>query len=170
MVLFVGYQSVGTLGRLLVDGAEKVKLFGDEIVVKAEINTLPGVSGHADKDGLIAWLKGFEEKPRMVFVNHGDPECADSFTACLNDELGYRAYAPYSGSSYDLLADAPAKITEGIPIVKENKGRSVSPAFTRLTAAAERLLRTAKTLEGRANKELNRYSDQIEEIIGKMQK
>lgn len=170
MVLFVGYQSAGTLGRLLVDGIDKVKLFGDSIAVKAEIAQLPGVSGHADKNGLIAWLGGFENKPRMVFVNHGDPDSADSFTACLNDELGYRAYAPYSGSSYDLLADEHVEITQGIAIVKKTKQPQQSAAFTRLVAAAEKLLATVRTLEGRANKELNRYSEQLDEMINKMQK
>jgi len=170
MVLFVGYQSAGTLGRLLVDGLKKVKLFGDEIVVKAEIAQLPGVSGHADKNGLIAWLSGFEEKPRLVFVNHGDPDSADSFTACLNDELGYKAYAPYSGSSYDLLNDCHVEMTEGIAIVKKSKQPTVSAAFTRLVETAGKLLETAKTLQGRANKELNRYSEQLEEMIQKMKK
>lgn len=62
-ILFVGYQAVGTLGRALHDGAKKVKLFGEEIQVRAEIAALPGKSGHADRDGLTAWLNGFVQKP-----------------------------------------------------------------------------------------------------------
>ena len=170
MVLFVGYQSAGTLGRLLVDGVKSVKLFGDTIAVKAEIAQLPGVSGHADKNGLIAWLAGFEEKPAMVFVNHGDPDSADSFTACLNNELGYNAYAPYSGSSYDLLRGEHVEVTEGIAIVKKPKQPQISAAYTRLMNLAEQLVRTVETLKGRSNKELNRYSEQLEEMINKMQK
>ena len=66
LVLFVGYQAVGTPGRALADGAKKVKLLGEEIQVNAEVDVLPGVSGHADKAGLISWLNGFEEARARV--------------------------------------------------------------------------------------------------------
>ena len=170
MVLFVGYQSAGTLGRLLVDGVREVKLFNEEIEVRAEISTLPGVSGHADKNGLIAWLRGFEQPPRLTFVNHGDPESADSFTACLNQELHIPAFAPYSGTSFDLLRGEFIRVAEPRPIKKQTKERSVSPAFTRLLQAVDRLLRAAKACEGRANKELARYADQIDHLAEKMEK
>lgn len=171
MVLFVGYKAVGTLGRLLVDGLKKVKLFNEDIEVNAQIDALPGVSGHADKNGLIDWLRGFEEKPKLVFVNHGDPDAADSFTACLNNELGYKAFAPYSGTSFDLLSGEFVTVTKGIPVEKKPAGgRTVSAAFTRLVAAAERLLRLVRGCEGRPNKELARYADQIEAIANKIEK
>ena len=169
MVLFVGYQAVGTPGRILIDGAKKIKLLGEEIAVNAQIDVLPGVSGHADKGGLIAWLKGFEQKPKLVFINHGDPDAADSFVRCLNDELGYNAYAPYSGTCYDLLRGEFVRMTEGKPIEK-TKAHRVSPVFERLIAAAEKLLRVSRTLEGRANKELARYADQMEKLAEKMQR
>jgi len=150
---------------------DEVKLFNEPIQVRAKIDQLPGVSGHGDKDGLIRWLGGFEKKPRLVFVNHGDPDSADSFVAHLSGELGYNAYAPYSGTSYDLLAEKFIVETEGKPIVKASKpGRTVSAAFTRLVAAAERLLKIAKSLEGRSNKELGSYADKIESLSDKMEK
>lgn len=172
MVLFVGYQSNGTLGRMLVDGVKRVKLFNEEIEVHAEISTLAGVSGHADKNGLIAWLKGFQRKPKLTFVNHGDPEAADSFTDCLNRELGYPAFAPYSGTQFELLTGEFVRITKPKAIQKHagGKERHRSPAFTRLLEAVERLLRCAKACEGRANKELARYADQINAIADKMEK
>lgn len=173
MVLFVGYQSEGTLGRILVDGTDEVKLFNESIRVRAEIDVLPGVSGHADKAGLIAWLGGFREKPKMVFVNHGDPDAADSFTACLSGELGYQAAAPYSGTSFDLLRGEFVRVTQGRPIEKRpgnGRARTVSAAFTRLVAAAERLLRVSRSMEGRPNKELASYADQITKMADKMEK
>lgn len=172
MVLFVGYQAVGTLGRLLVDGIDHVKLFNEDIRVEAEIDTLPGISGHADKDGLLRWLGGFAEKPKLIFVNHGDPETADAFTACLNEERGYHAYAPYSGACYDLLRRDFVRMPEGRPVEKTGsaKQRKVSAAFTRLIEAAERLLRIARTLEGHANKELAGYADAITRLADKMEK
>ena len=172
MVLFVGYQAVGTLGRVLVDGVKHVKLFNEDIQVEAEIDTLPGISGHADKDGLLRWLGGFAEKPKLVFVNHGDPDAADAFTACLNNELGYHAYAPYSGACYDLLHRDFVRMPEGRPVEKGSgtKQRKVSAAFTRLVDAAERLLRIAKSLEGHANKELAGFADAVTRLADKMEK
>ena len=170
-VLFVGYQSVGTLGRILVDGVKSVKLFGEDIEVRAQIDVLPGVSGHADKNGLLRWLGGFREKPKLVFVNHGDPETADSFTRCLNEELGYHAFAPYSGTEFDPLSGQFIRIPEGVPIEKKNTGgRKVSPAFARLIAAAERLLAAARKLEGHANKELAGHADRVEKLAERIEK
>ena len=88
VILFVGYQAEHTLGRKLQDGVKSVKLFGEEIAVRAQIATLNGTSGHADRDGLLNWLAGFREKPQQVFVNHGDHEACGAFTALLR-ELGY---------------------------------------------------------------------------------
>lgn len=170
-VLFVGYQAVGTLGRALVDGTESVKLFGEEVRVRARIDTLPGVSGHADKDGLLRWLSGFREKPKLTFVNHGDPDAADAFAKCLNEEKGYRAFAPYSGTEFDLLSGQFMRITEGVPVEKKTaQGRKLSPAFTRLIAAAERLLAACRKLEGHANKELAGHADRIEKLAQRVEK
>lgn len=168
MVLFVGYQAVGTPGRSLADGAKKVKILGEEIAVNAEIDVLPGVSGHADKAGLTAWVKSFDSKPKLVFVNHGDPDAAEAFVKSLEEEHGYKAFAPYSGTRYDLLRGEFDLVAEPKPIEKTKK-RTVSPAFERLIAAAEKLLSVCRTLEGRANKELTRYAEQIEKIVSKMQ-
>ena len=171
-VLFVGYQAVGTLGRSLVDGAKHVKLFNEEIEVKAKIDTLPGISGHADREGLIAWLRGFEEKPKLIFVNHGDPEAADAFTLKLNTELGCHAFAPYSGTCFDLLSGQFERVAEPKPVEKRPGGsqRKTSPAFARLIAACERLLRIARSIEGRANRELADYADKINKLCDKMEK
>ena len=170
-ILFVGYQADGTLGRILVDGAKKVKLFNEEISVQAQIDVLPGVSGHADKMGLIAWLRGFETKPELVFVNHGDPGAAESFTACLNDELGYRAFAPYSGTRFDLLRGEFDLITEARPVAGRREPSSkAARIFAELLAAAERLLRICRGLEGRPNKELVRFTREIEKLSDSMEK
>ena len=169
-VLFVGYQAVGTLGRVIVDGAKSVKLFNEEITINATIDSLPGISGHADKMGLINWLGGFENKPQMVFVNHGDPDPADAFTACLNDELGYTAFAPYSGSVYDLLLGEFEYVAE--PKVIEKKfvpSTKAQRIFAELVAAAERLLKAAKRMEGKPNKTLQDYTRRIESITWEME-
>lgn len=102
-ILFVGFQAPGTLGRSLLEGAEKVKLFGETIRVNAEIKQLPGISGHGDVNMLIKWATHFSPKPRRVFVNHGESEVCDLFTKRLHDEFGLDAVSPFSGSVYDLV-------------------------------------------------------------------
>ena len=170
-ILFVGYQAEGTLGRLLIDGLKEVKLFNEEISVAAQIDVLPGVSGHADKLGLLDWLKGFDTKPELVFVNHGDPGAADSFVDCLNNELGYHAFAPYSGTRFDLLRGEFEFVAKPRPI-EARREPSVKAArlFQTLVAAAQRLLRVCKTMEGRPNRDLKRFAEEIEKLSNAMEK
>ena len=154
-----------------MDGIKEVKLFNEEISVNAEIDVLPGVSGHADKMGLISWLKGFETKPELIFVNHGDPDAAESFVNCLNSELGYRAFAPYSGTRFDLLRGEFDVIAEPRPIAAKKDSVPSGKAtrlFTALIAAAERLLRVCKGMEGRPNKDLIRFEKEIEKLSDSM--
>lgn len=168
-VLFVGYQAEGTVGRKLIDGCETLKLFGEEIAVNAQIGVLPGMSGHADRDGLLNWLGGLTQPPKAVFVNHGEDGVCDSFAQTIHDRFGYTAYAPYSGACFDLLRGGFDVVTEGVPIVKAKKDQA-KQAFTELTAAAKALLETVKTLAGRSNKELRGYTAQIKALTKKMER
>ena len=104
-ILFVGYQAIGTLGRKLIDGAEAVKLFGENITVTARIESLKGISGHADLNGLLAWLKGFETDISHVFVVHGEDAVTDEFAQTIRDTFDWNAMAPYSGGEVDLATN-----------------------------------------------------------------
>ena len=164
-VLFVGYQAYGTLGRAIVDGATEVKLFGETIEINAEIKVLAGMSGHADKQGLIDWITAFEEKPRKVFVVHGEDSVATSFVECLNHEYGLHAYAPYSGTQFDL---ANGKlIYEADPVKVQKKATIVSTVYSRLVAAGKRLMAVIAKNEGVANKDLAKFADQINALADK---
>ena len=111
------------------------------------------------------------QKPEMVFVNHGDPEAADAFVDCLKNQLGYQAAAPYSGSRFDLLAGQWERIAEPKAIRKAGpKARTVSKAFERLLAAAERLLAVCKTLEGRPNRVLEGFARDIDKLSDRLEK
>ena len=101
-ILFVGYQGEGTVGRALIEGAQSVKLFGEEITVKAQILELPGISGHADNNALLSWISSVKNV-KKVFVTHGDDTVCQLFRDRLIRELGLDAYAPYSGTEFDLL-------------------------------------------------------------------
>ena len=164
-VLFVGYQAVGTLGRALVEGIQEVKLFGETIEVRAKISTLPGLSGHADKNGLIDWIEGFQEKPRRVFVVHGEDSVCASFVECLTAEHGIKAYAPYSGTCFNLLTNKLEYEAEPIPVT--HIARGVSDVFTRLLSAGQRLLGVIRKNEGCANKDLAKFADQINSLCDK---
>ncbi len=167
-ILFVGYQSVGTLGRAIVEGAKEVKLFGEPIEVRAKIRQLTGLSGHADKDGLIQWITGFEEKPRKVFVVHGEDSVCTSFAQCLKVEYGLSAYAPYSGTQFNLLS---GKLEyEAEPILRKKKAKQPSGAYARFLAAGQRLLAIIQRSDGLANKDMAKYTDQINAICDKMER
>ena len=161
-ILFVGYQAVGTLGRMLVDGVEEVKLFGEPIEVRADIMKLIGMSGHADKTGLLDWVNGFTKKPEKVFVVHGEDSVCTLFTECLKGEYGYNAYAPYSGTRFDLISGEFIYEAEPIPVKK--KAHAVATVFTRLLAAGQRLMAVIHKNEGGANKDLARFADQINSL------
>ena len=164
-VLFVGYQAVGTLGRMIVEGEKEVKLFGEPIDVRAQIMTLPGMSGHADKNGLLEWIQNIGEKPQRVFVVHGDDTSTKMFTECLRTEYGYNAYAPYSGTRFDLLTDTFEFEGVGVP-VKKKAGR-VSDVFARLVAAGQRLMAVIHRNKDGANKDLAKFADQINSLADK---
>ena len=168
-ILFVGYQSVGTLGRKLIDGASTVKLFGENIEVAANIETLKGISGHADRNGLLDWLGGFETPVQHVFVVHGEDAVTEQFSQTVTETFGWNAFAPYSGGSVDLITNTI--LTKGIPtakkkIEKPTKVRSEN-AFNRLVLACKRLMTVVMKCEGMANKDLAKFEGQIQNLVDK---
>ena len=167
-ILFVGYQAVGTLGRSLVEGADEVRLFGEPIQVRAQIKQHAGLSGHADKNGLIEWISGFEEKPKKVFIVHGEDSVCTGFAETLKIEYGQRAYAPYSGTEFDLLSGK--FLYEAEPVSAKKKEKPVTNSvFARLLAAAQRLLHLAQKCDGMANKDMAKFADQINSLCDKWQ-
>ena len=170
-VLFVGYQSNGTIGRKLVDGADSVKLFGEEIRVRAEIATLAGISGHADRGMMLAWLSAVGGEKKHVFVNHGEDTVAATFAESIAQQCGVAASAPYNGAVYD--TQAAAYLVEGNKIRLEKKPfgeRGVSAAFARLMAAGRRLMSVIEKNKGGANKDLAKFADQVTALADKWER
>ena len=167
-VVFAGYQAVGTPGRSLQEGAETITLFGESIDVKAHIETLEGLSGHADRKGLLEWIGAYKNPPRMVFTVHGDDLVCDSFSEQLRTGLGLSAAAPFSGSVYDLAAGKWLVQTEGVPVVRSSEStKKVNGVYARLVAAGERLRQVIVHNEGGANKDLGKFADQIHALCDK---
>ena len=118
-VLFVGYQAVGTLGRSILDGSKSVKIFGEEIQVKAAIEQLEGFSGHADQAGLLEWIGHFPATVERVFVMHGEESVCAVFAGELK-KRGYPAVVPGMFETYDTesFAQVPAAaVREAEPAV-----------------------------------------------------
>ena len=167
-ILFVGYQAVGTLGRSLIDGVKNVRLFGEPIEVRARIESLKGISGHADKNGLLRWLDGFQAPPQRVFVVHGEDQVTEEFAQVVEERFGCQTFAPFPGGEADLLTNEI--ISEGVRIpVKPKKAvqRKADAAFERLLAAARRLLDVVGRCSGLANKDKAKFEAQILHLADK---
>ncbi len=93
-ILIAGFQAVGTLGRRLVDGVKKVRIFGEEIIVRASIHTIGGLSAHADQKNLLDWLKGFSNAPHKTFVVHGEPSNAEALAQAIQLQLQWPVSVP----------------------------------------------------------------------------
>ncbi|MEW6615996.1 MAG: MBL fold metallo-hydrolase [Thermodesulfobacteriota bacterium] len=101
-IVFVGYQAQGTTGRLIVDGARRVKIFGEEVTVRAKIHTIGGFSAHADRDGLLKWLTHFNPKPYATVIVHGEPSSSLAFSNYVSEELNISPIVPQLGETIDL--------------------------------------------------------------------
>ena len=169
-ILFVGYQAIGTLGRALIEGATEVKLFGETVSVGAEIRQMPGISGHADVNGLLTWIKAFKEKPTKVFVTHGDDEVTEIFAKRLQDELGLDSMAPFSGTVYDLANNTCIYEAQGVKITKTSvspKASKAARAFQKLVAMGQRLMSVIRKSEGLPNKDLDRFTRDVQSLCDK---
>lgn len=173
LILFVGYQAVNSLGRRLLDGARTVRLFGEDVAVKAKIASLHGMSGHADMEGLLSWLEAFKKRPYTVFVNHGDEGACENLRNLIEQRFGCRAIAPYSGSKYDLLTDTPINEPEGVKI-QSSKARSKTERadrfYNELMREVGNLYDYATASRGLSNKELSSMTEQIKAMLKKWKK
>ena len=142
-VIFVGFQAKGTLGRRLVDGAPKVKIYGEEIEVKAQIHTLGGFSAHADQGELLRWLGQFKKPPAITFVVHGEPEGSTVFSQKIHETLDWKTHLPTLGESVDLSPQAigpfhPPKVEAAIPPQLEEEFETLEALLNRLETQLER--------------------------------
>lgn len=185
-IVFVGYQAEGTTGRALLSGADSISLFGERVQVCAEITQLPGISGHADANGLTRWITHFAPKPAMVFVNHGEASVCEHFAEHLRNDCSLPVAVPYSGSVYDLVANAyaceaapvplsearqaekPSTVPQEEPHASANAARRRKPdpasPYAKLLLALDRLTRLVSRGEGRSNAELKAVTRQLNDL------
>jgi metallo-beta-lactamase family protein len=178
-ILFVGYQSPGTVGGKLLDGAEVVKLFGEEIQVKAEILRIDSFSSHADKDHLLEWVKKTEATTR-VFINHGEDSVVDLFAKDVLEATGVAVSTPYSGEVWDLASDELVQKADVRPVIKKQaqgggsgddhkSTKNASPEYKNLRSSADNLMKLIGRSHEVSNKELRKMQADIEELIKKYQ-
>lgn len=113
-IVFVGYQAEGSLGKMIVEGAKEVTLFGEKISVKAQIHNLQGFSGHADKEGLMEWLGGFQKEPKHIFLVHGETKAKEDFAESVKKELGYAPVVVRGNSEYTLEKDEIVNVEQAM--------------------------------------------------------
>ena len=170
-VVFVGFQSPGTLGRTLLDGTPSVKLFGEDVAVRAKVVNFQGLSSHADHDHLLDWIGHFKEpKPQHVFVVHGDREVAPVFAQTVS-QLGFTAHAPQYTEEYDLLTCA--QLAAGY--LPQRKTRTfegaprTSAAYQKLVQLGDSLVGLIRRSKGRDNKTLASFAEALRKVMEKFE-
>ena len=101
-ILLVGYQAMGTRGRLLQDGKQELKIHGQVVKINAEVEKLENMSAHADSNELISWLRGFEDKPKRLFIVHGEEKSTEAFAERVEKELQWNTMVPEYLQIYQL--------------------------------------------------------------------
>lgn len=171
-VLFVGYQVKGTLGRRLLDGAKYVNLFGEDVIVAANIENLEGTSAHADVNGLIDWISAIKKPPQRIYVNHGADAVCDIFAATVTQRLGIEAKAPYSGDCFEPTSGTQLSFGSRKKTIRssyERKGRS-SAVWKKLYAAGMRLIGVIERSQGCKSKKLTVLTNRINALCDKQEK
>ncbi len=168
-IVFVGYQGQGTLGRSLIEGIKMVTLFGEEIQVNAEIHNLEGFSGHADQNGLFAWLAHFQQKPKEIFLVHGEEDSKKDFAKLVNEKLSYEPVVVMGNSEFDLDMNK-SEITnmEGASYqaAEEEKIQKVRDKLSSIHLDLEQILYSANlAVEGSiSDKKINTINNIIQEL------
>ncbi|MBQ6389115.1 MAG: MBL fold metallo-hydrolase [Mogibacterium sp.] len=169
-ILFAGYQSQGTVGCKLLDGAPTVKLFGEDIQVKAEIQRIESFSSHADQRMLLNWVADASPGTRL-FVNHGEDKVTEYFAEEAGKLIGKPAVAPYSGEVWDLITDELVDRAPVVPVIRKETLSSGSGKYNAvyedLRRAGSGLMDVIRERQGGSNKELKALTKEITKLIEK---
>ncbi|MCA9177629.1 MAG: TIGR00730 family Rossman fold protein [Planctomycetales bacterium] len=129
-ILFVGYQAAGTLGRRLISGERAVRIHGREYHVEARVTQITGLSGHADRAGLLEWVGSFETPPRKIFLTHGDEESALALADAIRDQFHFPVEIPHYGDVVEIHDQGPSLVDERGVVARPAKRTASVPAET----------------------------------------
>ena len=142
-LVFVGYQAQGTLGRILMDGAKRVKILGEQIDVRAKIYSIKGFSGHADKNVLLDWVENFKKKPKKIFIVHGEIEASTELSNEIKRKYRIDTTIPNLGDSFKIgkneieLTKSEEQLPSVLKIDIENEINEVNAQFDALIKKTE---------------------------------
>ncbi|MGP1608727.1 MAG: MBL fold metallo-hydrolase RNA specificity domain-containing protein [Clostridium sp.] len=148
-ILFIGYQAQNTLGRRIVEGEKRVKIFGEEVIINAEVEFIDGYSGHADQEMLLNFIKSFETKPKKIFLVHGEPGAQEVFKSKIEEMFGIEVIIPSRGDEYSIKG-----LTEKIDERKNHKN----------TLSRERKIRFANKITD-FNDEISILSNDVKDKV-----
>lgn len=170
-VVFVGYQAVGTLGRKIVEGASKVRIFGEEVNIQAEICKVEGFSGHADQRAIMDWIGSFRKPPTNVFVVHGEVEASKTLAELIEKKLQYRTVLPKIGQTFDLvsLQPVPELITAVSADVQRASQQASAQTAAKLFELNSRIAGLLALNEATADKRKEDYAEQLAQMLNDLQ-
>jgi len=169
-IVIIGYQAEGTTGRRIVDGAKTVRLFGEEIAVKAHIHTLGGFSAHADQKGLLAWLSHFSNPQLEVFVNHGEEKISTQLSQLIRERFHFKTVVPLWGEKRVLFGEGEKELAEERGVEAFIPEESFSTLFNQLDRTYKRVRRKLKKEKKRGDDLYDpRWLKQLEEINKKLE-
>jgi metallo-beta-lactamase family protein len=168
-IVIVGYQGEGTIGRRVIDGARTVRLFGEEIAVRAHIHTLGGFSAHADQQGLLQWLSHFKNPQLEVIVNHGEEKVSLELERLIRDRFHFKTLVPHRREKKVIAGVEEAPIEETAPSEEETR-ETLSRLLTHLDRDYRKLRRKLKKAAstGRELEDPKRLKE-LEDIKGRIE-
>jgi metallo-beta-lactamase family protein len=170
-VVLVGYQAQGTTGRLIVDGADRVKIFGEYVAVKAHCHTIGGFSAHADQKGLLNWTEHFNQPPINTVIVHGEPQAAETFSNKLI-EKGWHTSVPKIGDIIDVTPELGIAFSTEKAVEKLEFETEIEHSWNDLEEIMERLdrmediidLHTRESLAPKVRK-INQRLDEVKSYL-----
>ena len=167
-ILFVGYQAPGTLGRTIVDGAKKVKIFGEEIAVNARIEYIEGYSGHADQEWLLNFVYSFTNQPKHIFLVHGEPEGQEVLKQKIEENPGTKVTIPEFGQSFELGNEMPIELERSKDVVAFDKELMRINVLDRIEQMKDQISELANTVKEEnfeaQDDDIKKLSDKIKDI------
>ncbi|SMC26921.1 metallo-beta-lactamase family protein [Desulfacinum hydrothermale DSM 13146] len=163
-LVIVGYQAEGSLGRRLIEGARSIRIFGEEVVVRAKIHTIGGFSAHADRDDLLEWISNFKNPKLRVVVIHGEKESSAAFAGAIQERFGHRVWTPTLGQTLDVSEDLALERVEPAPAAWLQQFHELE---VRIGEVRRMLEATQDALDPETRKEIERISRSFLETLEK---